>query len=135
MNSINWILVLFWFVGGLDWYGSSFIHNKSSLNQGLQWHLWCSHAHCNSQFEIVFSSGFSLNVLAFMKRRQHDLFNNMMSFFSFQTPLLCLLMWRAWMYCFWQLKSICSHVSCSNKLHIEHVMVGYVSLLKNYCFF
>ena len=37
MTSINGILMLLlWFARGSNWYGSSFIHSRSNLNQTLQ---------------------------------------------------------------------------------------------------
>ena len=68
VNSMNWILRLsIEVVGGFAWYGSPLTHIISGLNLALQWHLWRSHVQGSNHGGTVFSSGLSLNDLAFIR--------------------------------------------------------------------
>ena len=82
----------------------------------------------------MFFWGSILNVLAFMRTQHLDFFDTTISFLDSHTALLCLLVRRACMWCWFHFRSTCSHVSRSGQLHVGRVIDGKASLPKNSCF-
>lgn len=96
MNSINCKVRLgVGCTSGMLWYGSPHIHNRSGLNQVLQWHLRFWRAHESSQGGTVFLRHSILKVLTFMKIKERDLFEEMMNLHSSYSALLCRCILRA----------------------------------------
>ena len=61
VNSINCTVRLYVGCGGgVFWCGCPLIHNRSSLNLALQWHLRCLHVQGRSHVGTVFSCGLLL---------------------------------------------------------------------------
>ena len=85
---------------------------------------------CESEGETVFSSGLFSNVQVFMSIKHFDLFEDIMSFLSAHTALLCLLIFKAWICCWLQFRRTSIHASGSKELHMEHVIDGYLSCPK-----
>ena len=84
--------------------------------------------------EVCFSDGLFSNVPAFMSIKHLDLFEDTMSFLCVHIALLCLLILRTWICCWLQFRRTCIHVFGFKKLHMRHVIDGYVSCPKNSCF-
>jgi hypothetical protein len=71
----------------------------SGLSHALQWHLVVLHVHSRSQVGTMLSAEFLLNILAFMRIKQHKSLEGRRSFLSSNTALLCFLVLNACMYC------------------------------------
>ena len=90
-----------WFGGGAS-YESPLTQRMAGLRRALQWHLCVLHVHGRSHDETVFSCGLLLYILAFMRMKQREILEVIISLQISQTALLCLFMINPQMYWIWQ---------------------------------